>query len=81
MRRRDFIAALGGAVAWPVAGRAQQGERMRRIGVLMAVANDAEGQSPARRSSIRRSGRDCRSWLGRTADTPRIGSRAGWRRR
>ena len=44
MRRRDFIAAVGStAVAWPA--RAQQGERMRRIGVLMNVAeNDPAGQ-------------------------------------
>jgi putative tryptophan/tyrosine transport system substrate-binding protein len=40
MRRREFIAGLGGAVAWPLAARAQQPIRMRRIGVLMSLAKD-----------------------------------------
>ena len=41
MRRRDFLGALGGAAAaWPLTARAQQGERMRRVGVLVAAAAD-----------------------------------------
>jgi ABC-type uncharacterized transport system substrate-binding protein len=60
MKRREFITLLGGAAAsWPLAGRAQQFEPLRRIGVLMTTADDREGR---RRLSAFREGLEKRGW-------------------
>jgi putative ABC transport system substrate-binding protein len=62
MRRRGFIALLGGAAAaWPLVVRAQQSERVRRIGVLMLYPeNDSEGQ---RRAAAFREGLQKLGWV------------------
>jgi len=51
MRRREFIAGLGGAAAWPVMARAQQPERMRRVGTLTASAVD-DPDAQARQAAL-----------------------------
>jgi ABC-type uncharacterized transport system substrate-binding protein len=46
MRRREFIALLGSAAAWPLAARAQQADRVRRIGVLTGITGDDPEAKP-----------------------------------
>src|SRR5215472_13410692 len=60
LNRREFITLIGGAaVAWPLAARAQQGERMRRVGVLMGYAETdtaAQAQVTALRQGLQKLG-------------------------
>src|SRR6516164_4448929 len=61
LKRREFITLLGGAaVSWPLAARAQQGERLRSIGVLMAFAED-DPEAKARLAAFRQ-GLEKRGW-------------------
>jgi putative tryptophan/tyrosine transport system substrate-binding protein len=59
MRRRTFISQLGGVAVWPLAANAQRKEQLRRIAVLMSIANDREGQ---RRLNALREGLENLGW-------------------
>ncbi len=57
MKRRAFISLIGGAAAaWPLGARAQQPERMRRIGILMSIADDADSRIGTLRRALQQAG-------------------------
>jgi hypothetical protein len=58
--RRVVVTLLSGAAVWPLAARAQKGERMRRIGVIMGFAEDDAVGRPISRPFAK----PCKSWAG-----------------
>ena len=75
MQRREFIATLGSAAAWPLAVRAQQSERMRRIGLLLAGGLDADDLDMQARIGAFEDGLKQLGWI--NGQNVRIDVRAG----
>jgi putative ABC transport system substrate-binding protein len=74
MRRREFIAGLGSAAAWPFVVQAQQREQMRRIGVLMS-GNEDDPVLRARVSALTQALADLGWTEGRNVQRPSVGPR------
>jgi hypothetical protein len=60
MRRRNFIALLGGAAAWPLAARAQQSDRMRRVGFLAGAVPATKSGSDYPAGGFTQCSRSCK---------------------
>ena len=76
MKRREFITLLGGAAAaWPLAARAQQPERLRRVGVLMNIAAD-DADAPVRVAAFAQGLQELGWIIGRNCGSSTVGAQA-----
>jgi len=75
VKRRELITLLGAAAAWPLAARAQQGERVRRIGVLMNLAAD-DPEALARLAAFHQGLQERAGWWGAIYGLTIVGERA-----